>query len=228
MIKTSLSIVIPVYNEEFCLNRTLLEVYEVAKGNFIDFEIIFINDGSVDNSESILISFARNFPCVRILQNDNNQGIGSALRKGFSAASKDIIFYIDCDLPTDTVFILQAVNFLKEYNIIIGKRNNRENLLRSILSFSYDCIIRILFNLDLNNINSGIKVFKRDVLKDLQLVSTSSFLNAEILIKAKRRGFRIKEVPCIFYSRTYGKSKLCTLKSIISISWEIFMFIFRK
>lgn len=224
----SISAVIPVYNEEEYLSRTMQDVYGVLNRNFVEFEIIFVNDGSTDQSSYILSNFQKEYSFVKILHNSSHQGLAVTLKKGFTAATKDLVFYIDCDLPFDPSFIVRNISLLNIYDIVIGRRNQWDNLLRKVCSVSYNTIIRRLFHLNLFDINIGIKVFKRSILQSIKLECLGSFIDAELLLEAKRKGFYIIEVPCIYRKRLYGYSKTCNISNILIIIFDMLMYYFRK
>ena len=192
MINYSVSAVIPVYNEEEYLPKTIREVYDVLSSNFSDFEIIIINDGSNDHSPYILAEFEKKYTSIRVLHNPHNQGLGVTLKKGFHATTKDIIFYIDCDLPFDPHFVIKAVNFLKEYELIIGYRDKWDNLLRRLYSLAYNSIIRYAFHFSFANASIGVKVFKRKILEGIKLKSSGSFISIELLLEAKIFRFELR------------------------------------
>ena len=228
MMSYSISAVIPLYNEEDYLPKTMQEVCDVLSRNFVDFEILFINDGSKDRSSEILSDFQKKYSCVKVLHNASNQGFAAALKKGITATNKDVIFYIDCDLPCDPSFITRAVSFLNNYDIVIGKRNQWDNLLRKVCSLGYNFIICHLFHLNLYDINIGAKVFKRNVLENVKLESFGSFIDAELLLKAKAQGFSIREIPCVYQKRLYGHSHMCTIKNVLGIIIEMLKYYFCK
>lgn len=228
MINYSVSAVIPVYNEEEYLPKTIQEVYGVLSENFSDFEIIIINDGSNDRSPYILAKFGKEYSCIKVLHNHRNQGLGFALKRGFDASTKDIIFYIDCDLPFKPYFIVNAADSLNEYDLIMGYRNKWDNLLRKVFSLAYDFIIRYMFHSNFTNASIGLKVFKRKILDAIKLKSSGSFISIELLLEAKRKNFAIKSIYCDYRKRLYGRSKLCNINNILQIIFDMFRYYFRK
>ena len=228
MINRSISVIIPVYNEEEYLPKTIQEVYRVLNENFYDFEIIFVDDGSTDNSFHILSNFQEEYSSVVVLRNFRNQGLGAALQKGFSAATKEVIFYLDCDLPFDPILATKMVLLLDTCDIVIGKRDRWDNAIRRSYSYIYNFIIQRLFRLDIYDINVGMKVFKRSILDKIQLSSSGSFINTEFLAEARRNGFSIRKVNCEYCRRVYGYSKMDNLKNIYQIMSEMFKYYFKR
>ena len=208
MISLSISIVIPVYNEEGYLLKTLGEIYEVLRKNFTDYEVIFVDDGSTDNSLKILVDISGQFENIKVLCNNSNLGRAEALKKGFCATTKEVIFYIDADLPFDPSFVIRAIPFLSDNQMVIGNRDRWDNMFRKTCSLVYNLLIRRLFNLTITDINVGAKVFKKNILDRIELRSRGSFIDAEFILEAKKKGFSIKAIPCVYHKRVYGYSKM--------------------
>lgn len=223
----SVSVIVPVYNEEEYIPKTFSEIFRVLNGHFIDFEIIFVDDGSKDRSFSIMRDLCQKHSFVRILHNSVNKGLGEALRSGFSVAKKEVILYIDCDLPFEPSFLIRAAPFLASHDIIIGKRNQWDGRSRFILSRIYHWLIFCLFGLGCSDINVGVKVFRNQALKNLDLRAKGSFIDAEFLLEAVKKGLKIKELPCFYSKRMYGHSKLNNAANIIEIIVDMFKYFLR-
>jgi len=228
MFDCSISAVIPVYNEEEYLHITMQQVFSVLSDNFPDYEIIFVNDGSRDNSSDILFEFERRYPCVKVLQNNSNKGFAAALKKGLLAAVKEIIFYIDCDLPFDPRFITQAAPLLKTHDIVIARKDPWKNPLRRIVSLCYNSIVKYILKTGVSTVNAGAKAFKIRVLKEIELKSSSAFIDAELLFKAKKMGCKIKEIPCTYQKRKFGYSKTYNIRNLLLAYFDILTYCFRK
>ena len=224
----SISVVIPSFNEQQYLPLTVSTIHSLLSSNFLDFEIIVIDDGSSDNSYAVLVDLQKQYPCLNVIKNLHNAGIGVSLRRGFLAATKELIFYIDCDLPFSPEFLIRAVEFLNDYDIVIGRRNSWDNSLRKFSSFVYNRIAQLLFDVDIVDLNVGIKVFKRILLSAINLTASSSFLSAELILEAKDKNFRIKQLPCVYSKRIYGVSKMGTINNISKAFMEMIRYYFRR
>ena len=134
----SLSAIIPAFNEETIIEKSILLLHEKLKSIAKNYEIIVVDDGSSDRTPDILKELASKINELKFIRNDVNQGLGFSLRKAFSIASQELIFYTDADLPIDYNDIYRAVKILKETNadFLAGFRYNRysESIYRIIYS----------------------------------------------------------------------------------------------
>lgn len=198
MSKMKLSVVIPVYNSGKILFGTYENVKREVEKITDDFEILFRNDGSTDESEKILEKIAKKDKRVRIFSNPN-RGLGFVLRKLFKDAKGDLIIYFDAD-----VFLSFELNVLpliikktKEADVVIASRyvKGKIPLIRFIFSRVYRTINRLLFGLAISDVGSGFVIFKRKTLDKINLSATGFDIHVEIYTKIKKAGFKIIEVP---------------------------------
>jgi len=203
-----LSAVIPVYNS----GKIIFGTYENVKKQFEritnDYEILFRNDGSTDDSEEKLEKIAMRDKRVKVFSNKNH-GLGFVLRKLFEDATGDFIIYFDADAYLS--FDLNSLPYLfkktNDADVVIASRykKNEIPLCRSIPSLIYRFINRLLFSIDVNDTGSGFVIFKRRVLDRMKLRSNGFDIHIELLTKIKKAGFKIIEVP-VKYSHWKGGS----------------------
>ncbi len=196
MFLSSLSVIIPSYNEEYRLSRSLPKIINFLSKNFYDFEVIVIDDGSSDNTSKIAKKFG-----TKVLRNTTNKGKGYSVRKGVMAATKDFILITDSDLSTPITELSKLLKF-KEYDIVIGSRGIDSSLvkntfIRNISGRLGNLIIRTVLGLNFRDTQCGFKLLKTKVAKDLFRIQ---FLNRwgfdfEVLFLAHKKGYSIKEVP---------------------------------
>jgi len=226
MLRNKLSVVIPVYNEEENIGNTVNSIASELSKNGIDWEIILVDDASNDNTPEILQRLKDKFPEVKVFRNERNRKLGYTLRRGFKEARGDVIFYTDCDLPCLPEKISYALRIIETYNadMVSAYRFDRssEGFLRFVYSKTYNLIIRILFGLRVRDVNFACKIIKRRVLDTIKLISDGSFIDAEILIKAKRNGFKILQFGTDYFPRLRGKSTLANFSIIFKILKEMF------
>ena len=205
---TSISFVIPMYNESQAILDTIKKLSQIAKELTNDYEIIIANDGSTDDSGPIVDRITEQDPHVKIVHLARNTKFGGALKTGIKRAQKDIIIYTDSDLPVDFQDIKGALALLSECDIVtaFSKIKKGENLKRIIMSKVYNFLIQFLFKTNIKDINSGFKIYKRKVFNGLDFLSNSPFVDVEIFVKAMKRNFVIKQYPVIFKNREKGKS----------------------
>jgi glycosyltransferase involved in cell wall biosynthesis len=227
----SLSVVIPMLNEENNVRDVLSEAIRVASSLPLRFEIIAVNDRSSDATADILERLALTDDRIKVVHNRKRLGLGGALRAGFLRASGQVIFYTDADIPCEINGLLTAVDLMGQLDADIVsayKSNPREyGFKRTIYSFVYNKLINILFRVNLRDVNFSFKLFRRDKLNELMLKSSGSFINAELFIKARRAGYVIVEFPARYLPRSKGNSKLDNFGNIAKIICELLIFMTR-
>tara|TARA_B100000767_G_scaffold244834_1_gene243351 strand:+ start:938 stop:1651 length:714 start_codon:yes stop_codon:yes gene_type:complete len=209
-----LSVVVPVYNES---KNILILLNEIKKNISHDDEIIVVEDGSVDNT----LDEIKKFEC-KLLVHKKNIGKGQSLIDGINLANGDIILFLDGDGqddPSEIPKLLDGIN--KGYDFVIGSRfveDDKKKITRytktALSNINWfgnkglTFFINFLFGLNIKDTQSGFKCFKRDAIKNLNLVSKKYEIETEIVIKSKRDKLKILEVPVFRYERKYGESKL--------------------
>lgn len=205
-----LSIIIPVFNEEKTIGEIIKKIKKVPIG--VDKEIIVINDGSFDNTKKILEELKKEFGFI-LLEHQKNQGKGAAIKTGLSKATGDFVLIQDADLeyePNDYPFLLEP--FLKkEAKVVYGSRNLLKNP-RSSKSYFFGgqfltFIFNLFFNEKLTDINTGYKVFAKEVFEKIELKENDFAFCEEITCKIKKLGYKIKEVPIHYYPRNFKEGK---------------------
>jgi len=220
-----LSIVIPMFNEAENVESTLKRVEEALPPFKGTYEIIAVNDGSLDDTLDILNRLSKKDRNLKIVSYPNNIGRGMALRKGFSEASGEIIVSIDADLSYDPNYILDLVETLRRESDIDfvlaspympggGVRN--VPLLRLWMSQWGNKILRLAMPNRIYTSTGIFRAYRRKVLDSLELESDGKEIHLEILSKALALGYRVKEIPAILTSRKRGKSKFKFRKTAIS------------
>lgn len=227
----SLSVIIPAFNEEAIIEKSISLLFDELNKIAEDYEIIVVDDCSFDRTPNILEKLASKINDLKFVHNDVNEGLGSSLRKGFSMASKELVFYTDADLPIDYDEIYRAVKILKETraDFITGFRFNRtqEPIYRIVCSFVYNWLIRLLFGVKIKDINFSFKLVKRDILKKLNLKAEGSFIDAEMIIKADYLGYKIEQIGVTYFPRRTGLSNLAKPGVILKILYEIIKYYYQ-
>jgi len=214
-----LSVFIPCYNEAENIEDTVEKAVEVLKRLRLEWEIIIINDGSTDNTLEVSKTLTQKNPRVRII-NQKNGGYGMAIRAGFRNARFDTIAYIDGDGQYDFSDIVKFIEKMKNENVelVTGYTIKRKDpFVRIIISKIYALIVRVFFGLRFKNINCGFKMIRRSVLEKINPLESTvgGIISAEIVIKAKKNGFRIAQVGVCHYQRKYGKQTGASAKVVI-------------
>ena len=221
----SLSVVIPAYNEEAYIERCVITLEIVLKDLTGDFEIIVVNDGSTDRTAAILECLQRSRPYLVIAHHQRNAGLGRTLRTGFARCRKEITFYSDADLPFDFAELTRALRVMefKSADVIAGFRHDRTNegLRRTVYSFVYNWLIRLVFGLRVKDVNFSFKLVRTAVVREMDLRSDGSFIDAEMMIKADRMGLFIAQIGVDYFKRRYGSSNLSGMRTILKIVREM-------
>ncbi|MFH1449614.1 MAG: glycosyltransferase family 2 protein [bacterium] len=208
-IKDSISIIMPAYNEEENIEEAITSSLENLCKLTSNYEVIIVNDGSVDKTFERATNISKNNPAVKVLSLVKNEGMGSAIRLGIKQAKSNLLF-ITC---ADNQFnIAELDKFLPPFldmnvdnvDIVIGTRINRKyTLFRKVNTRVYNFLIWLLFGVRFKD-PSWVKLYKREVFDKISITSPGFFWDIETLIKAKREGFKIKEVDVSSYPRTRG------------------------
>jgi len=221
----SLSVFVPVFNEEKIIDKNLGVILSTLETISEDFEILIINDGSTDCSGEIIREWAKKSQRIRFLEHKTRLGYGSALRSGFLNAAKELIFYTDMDLPADLDNLKEVMPLMDNYDLVIGYRIDRQDTLRRRVYFLvYKFLLRILFNLKIKDINFSFKCVKKTVIDKIKLTAKSGFIDGELLIESIRNGFSIKEIPIIYRPRKFGNSNFDSFRVAVNTAVEILFY----
>lgn len=202
----SISVFLPALNEQENIKPCVLAVKKYLQTRFRDFEIIVIANGSTDKTEKIVSELNKKDKRIKIV-NEKIKGYGAALRSGFTHASKELIFYTDADLQFSINDLDKLLPLLDRYAIVSGYRIKRQDpLMRIIAANVYNFLIRLLFHLNVRDIDCAFKLYKKEVFKHMKLRANTGLTDAEVLIKAKKRGFRIGQVGVNHYPRVKGQT----------------------
>ncbi|MBU9889551.1 MAG: glycosyltransferase family 2 protein [Candidatus Omnitrophica bacterium] len=221
----SLSVVVPIFNEEAVIRESLTMLAEVLASLCAGYEILVIDDGSTDGTAAILDGLAPQIPGLKILRLARNQGLGTALRHGFQNASGEIVFYIDADMPFQYGEVLRAVKVLDESRAdgVAGYRTNRheEPLVRRLCSRIYNGCVRLLYGIRMRDVNCAFKLMRRESLRKLDLKAKGSFIDAEWMARSARQGYTIKEMGVEYQPRRESGSRLFRAGPILKAFGEM-------
>jgi glycosyltransferase involved in cell wall biosynthesis len=220
-----ISIVIPAYNEEANLAHTVMSIHEVARKLDMPFEIIIVNDGSRDRTGAVACELVNRLLNVRLIEHYPNRGYGGALKAGFEAARKDLIAFYPGDGQFDFKQISSLLGAIRDADIVSGYRFDRQDpFIRRLNAFGWNTLVRLLFGYLCRDIDCGFKLFRREVLEHVNLVSDGAMIDTEFLAGAKARGFRIAEVPVIHLPREAGEATGANLRVILKAFRDLVRF----
>lgn len=225
MPRPSVSLVIPMYNEELNIEPAIRAATESLTRYADDYEIIVVDDASTDEGPRIVARLAEADPSLRLLTHERNRKLGATLRTGFDAATKDLVFYMDADIPFDPDVLGRAMRALEitGADMIAAYRHDRtmEGLKRGIYTLVYNWLIGVLFGWPHRDINFSFKLMKREVLEAMELKSEGSLIDAELIVKAKNRGFAIQQIGTDYFPRIRGTSHLASFGVVLKILREL-------
>ncbi len=219
------SVVLPAYNEADKLEPAVTRISQALKEYGATYEIIVAEDGSTDGTDKKAAMLAEIVPFVRHIHREKRLGRGTALNNAFRQSNGEVLVYMDLDLATDLKYLKPLVEAIKieGYDFSTGSRMLPESkaertLRRSISSKTYNFLVRHMLGSKLRDHQCGFKAFKREPLIKLldEVEATHWFWDTEILVRANRKGYRIKEIPVEWKS---GKD---TKVSLFKDSWNMF------
>lgn len=204
--KPEISIVIPAKNEEKSVEKLYNEVSKVLENLNRTFEIIFVDDGSVDETFKVLKSIRRKDNKAKVIKLRGNFGKSIALQSGFDLSKGDIIISLDADLQDDPKEIYKFLNLLNKGNdLVVGwKKKRRDPITKVISSRLFNFAVSSVTGLKIHDNNCGFKAYKREVLSDLDFHGE---LFRFIPVLAAKQNFKVTEVEVSHRTRLYGKSK---------------------
>jgi len=220
-----LSIIIPMFNEAENAESTLNRVEEALASFAGTYEIIVVNDGSLDNTLDILSRLSEQDRKLKVVSYSKNVGRGMALKKGFKESSGEIIVSIDADLSYDPNYIIdfvetlraeQDIDFVLASPYMPGGEVQNVPVLRLWVSKFGNKILRLAMPNRIYTSTGIFRAYRRKVLDSLELESDGKEIHLEILSKALALGYRVKESPAILTGRKRGKSKFKFRKTAIS------------
>ncbi len=197
----------PAYNEELNLPGMIKDVVDVLRTRTSDFEIVVTNDGSKDRTGEVLRQLAEQYPQLRPIDHPVNQGYGAAVYTAITNASKDLIFFTDSDRQFRLEEIDRLLPHIDAADMVVGFRApRRDPPLRVLFGKGWSGLVTVLFGYTARDIDCAFKLFRRQVIVTVgpQIQSRGATFSAEFLVRAKRAGFSIKEVPVSHLPRTAG------------------------
>lgn len=206
--RPAISVVLPAYNERPNLEVVVERAVAVLGELVPSFEVIVVDDGSTDGTGAVGRELVARHPGhVRLLTHPANRGYGAALRTGFGRARGELVFYTDADNQFDLAELEHFLPLVVEHDVVVGFRVYRyDPVLRSVLSWIYNRIVRIAFRVRVRDVDCAFKLFRREVLEKITIESDDFFVDAELVAKARRWNFRILEKGVRHYPRMAGET----------------------
>lgn len=204
-----ISVIVPLYNEEESLKELLQRIHESLDAAGLSFEVIFVNDGSTDNSWSVIEELSSSDKSVHGICFRRNYGKSAALYCGFEAAKGDVVITMDADLQDDPKEVPQMYRMIKEdgYDLVSGWKKKRYDnaIMKNLPSKLYNATARKVTGIKLHDMNCGLKAYRNEVVKNIEVYGE---MHRYIPYLAKNAGFcKIGEKVVQHHKRKFGKSK---------------------
>lgn len=235
--KTMISIVIPVYKKSDVVQKSIKDISSVLNTLNVDYELIAVVDGSPDDSFSKLMQIIDQVPQLKIVNLSENLGKGGAVRVGFSQAQGDYIGMIDCGLDINPLSLVRFIETfrLQEVPVLIASKYHSNsiyysNLRRRLFSGFFIVLRKFLFNLNVADTQTGLKFFRKDVIKALLpfLKEDKWLWDIEILALCQELNIEpIKELPVLLNMNTHEQSESTRIKSIVTMFFNLIGMSFR-
>lgn len=201
----SLSMFFPAFNEERNIRTSIAIALRVGPLVAEKFEILVIDDASTDGTASAVRALATVHPEIHLIPHSTNKGYGGAVKTGLRSAQYEYIFFTDSDCQFDLHELSKLVRFADRFAMVIGYRKKRmDSRLRLWNAKGWNLLNRVLFDLHIRDIDCAFKLMRRDLVQQLDLVSDGAMVSAELLIRLKQQGIRVKEVAVTHRPRRQG------------------------
>ncbi|MFW9829604.1 MAG: glycosyltransferase family 2 protein [Candidatus Thorarchaeota archaeon] len=225
----SISIIIPIYNEENTIRSVLKMIPSIPKS-----EIILIDDGSIDKSLNIIKAIKNKH--IKIIKHKRNMGYGAAILTGFKYSSGDLIITLDSDGQHNPKEIFKLINPIieKEADVVIGSRylgkcNYNPSLYTKIGELFIKMILWILYRQIIHNNQSGFRAFNNKAINEINKIKCNGMgFTTELLMKLYSKKLNVKEIPIAVKSRSYGDSKVNIFRTTPTILKCILKYLYQK
>jgi dolichol-phosphate mannosyltransferase len=217
----SLSVVLPAYNESVVLGGLVREIATVLQTKAWCYELIIVDDGSTDETDSVTSALVRTVPNVRVIRHSSNRGYGCAIRAGISAASCEWTILMDADGQFPPIELTAMLGAMSSCDCVLGVRIQRkDSFFRRALGRFGNSILKRILKAPILDVNCGLKLFRTCDLKAMDLRSTGGLISTEILFNFLRQERIIRQVTVAHEYRRHGIATGAQLRVLIGIVRE--------
>jgi glycosyltransferase involved in cell wall biosynthesis len=205
----SISVFFPCYNDARTIGDLVCEAERQLAQLTTDYEIIVVNDGSTDNSAEVLRAVQDRMPRLTVVTHEQNRGYGGALRSGFAAATKELVFYTDGDGQYDVKELPVLIMLLTDdTHFVNGIKMTRQDPAHRVFAGNFHrFLMRWSFWLPINDVDCDFRLIRRSILERIELRSNSGSICVELVKHAQRAGAQFREVSVHHYARRWGQSQ---------------------
>jgi glycosyltransferase involved in cell wall biosynthesis len=222
--RPGLSVFFPAYNDAPSLPALLEKTFALLPQLTGDFEVIVVNDGSGDSTAAVLEELSRKYgPRLRVITHPENRGYGGALRSGFAAATRELVFYTDGDGQYDVGELPALLERLApDVGLVNGYKLERHDPWHRVwIGNLYNRLARLLFRIRIRDIDCDFRLIRRRLLEQIRLTSTSGTICVELVRKLELSPCRVVEVGVHHYPRRHGRSQFFRLRSLVTTLWQL-------
>jgi glycosyltransferase involved in cell wall biosynthesis len=235
LVMKKLSVVIPAYNEEHRIEKTILAVNDFLQKQNFEYEVLVVNDGSKDNTAEVVRNLANSIKCLRLIDNKENHGKGWVSNQGMLEAGGDVRLFMDADNSTKVDEIIKMIPLFDQgYDIVLGSRRIKGSVIavhqpwfRDLQGTVFRTIVHSFVPLGVTDSQCGFKAFSEKATKAIfpkQTIFRWAF-DVEILAIAKKLGYKFKEVPVTWVddAETHVKlsGKIHMLLEVLQVRWNL-------
>ena len=216
--RPSLTVFFPAYNDAPSIAALVEAAFEVLQSRADDYEVIVVNDGSQDATADVLRELAKRFaPNMRVITHPENRGYGGALRSGFAAATKELVFYTDGDGQYDVRELHKLLDLMTPATGLVNgyklERNDPQH--RIFIGTVYNALARALFRIGIKDVDCDFRLVRREIVDRLQLTSTSGTICVELVRKLELSGWGVVETGVHHFRRLHGRSQFFRVRSLL-------------
>jgi glycosyltransferase involved in cell wall biosynthesis len=207
--RPSISAFFPCYNDERTIGALVRTANETLASLTDDYEVIVVNDASPDGSAAVLAALRDEVPRLKVVTHDVNRGYGGALRSGFAASTKDLVFYTDGDGQYDVAELpILLILMTPDTHFVNGMKMTRQDPAYRVFAGNlHKFIMRWSFWLPVNDVDCDFRLIRRSVVERLRLTQNSGSICVELVKLAQRAGAQFREVSVHHYPRQFGESQ---------------------
>lgn len=232
LLHMELSVIIPAYNEEKRIGRTLEAILGYLDKQKYTYEIIVVNDGSTDKTKEVVQQFKHKK--IKILDNSGNKGKGYSVQQGFLSAEKEWVLFTDADLSTPIEELKTCFRYASGADVIIGSRNLpmsqivvKQPFFRSMLGRIFPFFVRLLLLPNIKDSQCGFKLFRKEAAQKVaeKQKITGFCFDVELLFLAKKLGYKIQEIPITWSNDERSKIRIVSdsvtmFLDLLKIRWN--------
>lgn len=214
MINGSVQAFVPAYNEEKTIATVIERTHEVLSKHCRAFEILVLDDGSTDSTGRVSDEMAKKYRSVRVVHRANGGGWGNVVKYAFLNCGHDWIAIIDSDMQFDPYDLEKFMPWLNSHDVVISGRINRQDSgLRKFITWTDKFLLKLLFSVSFYDLH-WVKFIRTSFIDKSKITGDSPFIETDILIRAKRRGARVKELWLPHHPRVHGTATGASFKNV--------------